>query len=232
MCIFSFLLKFLMGLLVSLWLVGCAQNTEAPVDQPTRQVQEAQTGQAAQGAHIVVNNNFGNAPYGSTQAAPESGMQNLLAQLTGEYATSRPSVETINSDADKNTVQDTKAGYVMVTTLTQTIYGSSTGAQTGTATPGQASTPGSTTTQTPTLRPETQVNPALSVAAPGGAATASTSSNLESAGGTASSTASPQNDLRTALTTLLNQPEGVLQSVIGMIQNLLATPAATTQPVE
>lgn len=167
-------------------MVGCAQNTEAANPQPTRQVQSADTEQAAQGGKYTFNQYIIN----TTKDVPgESG----VALALDDPAQSQ--VDGVSSDGAGNNTKRIRSGYTIAgVTNNITIGGSSTGPQSGGTASGQSSAPSASITQSPTQEPKATVNVPIALGAPGSAPQATGAASLE---GPASTTASQQNELRT-----------------------------------
>lgn len=173
---------------------GCSQNTEAPVDQPSRQSQAPISDQAAQGSKSDVRIWVINAP-------GENGIPTddptLVLQLNGETS-ERPSLVAATSAEGGNEVRDPKAGYV-IAGLTFNIHtgGSSTGPQATGAVGPMSAQPGATITQSPEQKPEASVQVAPAIALPGGVASGTAAG--ATGGGTVNLSAEQQAELRTAL---------------------------------
>jgi len=205
-------------------LAGCAQNTAAPVDQPSQQFQTPISDQAAQGSKSDVRVWVINAP--GENGIP-SDDRNLILQLddpSGEL----PSVGSAASNEAGNEVRDPKAGYV-IAGLTFNIHtgGSSTGPQSTGAVGPMSAQPGATITQSPEQKPEGSVQVAPAIALPGGVASGSAAGATGS--GSVTLSAEQQAELRTAL---LRAMQGDSQAwlKIAELMGMVFEPAPAPQP--
>ncbi len=174
--------------------MGCAQDTTATAAQPTRQVQAPYADQAAQGSKSDVRVYIINAPAGNSLPDGETATLLDLGDPNGRIA----AVKETTSAETGSAVKDTRAGYVQSGfTLNIHTGGSSTGAQATGATGSQASTPGASITQSPNQEPRANVTTPIAVGLPGSAPQATGTGALE--GGTATTTADQQAELRTAM---------------------------------
>ncbi len=184
---------------VCLLFAGCAQNTEAPVNQPARTVQAPIAEQGALGSNSDVKIYIINAPGSNGVPNDAATVVNLAGLQTA--ATSQPSVDEVTSDGAGSAVRDTRAGYTMAgLTVNVQTGGSSTGPQSTGAVGPQTVAPQSTVTQTPTQKPEFTASVPVAVGLPGSAPNAT--ANTASGQGTATQSAQYTADLKTALTTL------------------------------
>jgi len=210
--------------LVAGCLLGCAQNTAAPVDQPSQQFQTPISDQAAQGSKSDVKVWVINAPGENGVPTDDS---HLVLKLD-EQSSELPSVTSATSNEAGNEVRDPKAGYV-IAGLTFNIHtgGSSTGPQSTGAVGPMSAQPGATVTQSPEQKPEGSVQVAPAVALPGGVASGS------AAGATGSGAVSLSNEQQAELrTALLRAMQGDTQAwaqiaeLLGIVFNPTTQPAA------
>jgi len=187
---------------------GCAQDTTATSAQPTRQIQAPVADQAAQGSKSDVRVYIVNAPGGNS--LPDDGNGALLDLANPENAVA--SIGETSSTETGSAVKDTRAGYVQSGfTLNIHTGGSSTGAQATGATGSQASTPGASISQSPNQEPRANVTTPIAVGLPGSAPQATGTGALE--GGSATTTADQQAQLRTALIKAASGDLSALQTV-------------------
>jgi len=208
---------------VAIFAIGCAQNTEAPNVQPTRQAQSEDVTQQAQGARSDSYVYIFNAPGDNAVPAAPGGTTIDLGKLLGD--SNRP--ETGGDDATPGgaTVRDTRAGYNQNVYLTLQQGGTSSGAQATGGASGQSSAPGSSVTQTPTQEPKATVTTPIAVGLPGSAPQASGTGTVE---GDAATTADQDADLKTLLVEAAAKDPAALQALLAQLLAELAQP--TTQP--
>ncbi len=217
------MLKYAVLVFVALALSGCAQNTEAPVAQPTRQVQAEKATQQEQGAMASIDINILNAPDGQGVPDETSIMGPLVYGPLADKNLAR--IMDGGSGPAGSTVRDTRAGYVQNVYLTLQTGGSATGAQTTGGATGQSSTPGTTITQYPVQEPKASVTTPVAVGLPGSAPQATGTGTVE---GNASTTADLQADLKTQLLDLAAKDPAAFQSILAELAKFF--PVATTQP--
>lgn len=183
-----------LSIVAVLMTAGCAQNTAAPVAQPTDQVQQPITDQAAQGSDTDINLYFLNAPGHNALPSGSSGGMPDVSQLfkPSPFATSQPFVGSTEVSGGDVAVRDTRAGYSQSGFHIAITTGGTTGPQSTGATTSTIQ-PGANVSQTPTQTPKAAVDVPIAVGVGGSAPNAAASGAVE---GNPSTTSSQQADIQ------------------------------------
>lgn len=197
---------------------GCAQSTEAPVDQPARVIAEPVADQAAQGSGSVVTINVGN---DIAREAMDEGGATITLGAEGLAETSEPRVAdgAAGVAAKKTRGAQNNFAYIVVHT-----GGSSTGAQSTGATGPLSNAPNATISQSPEQHPEASVQVPIGVALPGGFAAPS------AAGGTGQAQTSLTPQQSATLTTLWQQAASGSAEALRVLETFLAALRAQSTP--
>jgi len=211
--------------------VGCAQNTEAPVEQRTAQVTPTETRQVTptQGNtyYFMVVNGPGK------DKAPDNLTPTIVTNQGGDAKT-LAKLTSNSSNGDGNATNGAEADYLQSGITFNISTGSQAPAVTGTTAGTGTQSPAAYPTASPTQRIEPSVSAQLGAALPGGAV--SQQSTPVAGGGTASGQGmTTTNDLKTQMNRLQAQGDDLqtmLTSLMSAWNAMFPQSPVTTQPAD